>query len=775
MVPIIFFLASAMAVVILRLIFAYIPYNGSPIAVMQAFVPRCAAEIRWATRLRPPPDPDSRNLNVRLIIACLLSMFAMYSCHISRHMPSYSPTLVAITKMMNPNATEFTPGGNNDLDGVVARLQNEMDEEDTMARTRPRHDTIPRLPTRRRYVSVDPMVEEVMSVASSLEDATSVPEGASNQGNTLPDGTQYNEAFKAFIMAEVEKKMAEREAAREAEIQREVDRRMAESQDARDTGMVAEVIGTAVKAALEADREHRPNSARSAYSSMAEPEAADEEEVMEVDGMTFRVTPRTDEEIEEDSAQITQEARFRLSSKDKDKLKSCACKAMKNEFRLMDYKALTKDGADEKDFGSELLAQQLQRQSFGEWTVKYGTKRPFLMPNVTDFSDPFAVARAPKINLLTDYKKVKPAQVFGWQKFINEYMSRPYAESSSWAYDKLSVSIESKLLVQLKQSLSRRPKPEQGGISLYYLTAIALDNNDHQNKQLITDYLSDTKLSDVKEEDVSVFFSRYSAAAHALKLRDVPSDIVEKFLENIKECQTEIFVTIVDALIGNYHADDIETDPVILLQKLEFIGQKLKTKYLNLIKAKKWTAASSPSRSPSGFQARSSNRPVDLKPRSDGLVPPNPKWQAWWDRSTCDLCGGKHPTRYCHDQGARNRYWDPTKKNSFSRTARQDARSRARPAQGFKGRQIKSPENRKKFEKRVHNTWLELSEPIDEMEANVAMDGEGNEQVDEEPDMYVNLADNEDDGADEETADDGDDDVAMARALAAMGLGSLNL
>ena len=57
----------------------------------------------------------------------------------------------------------------------------------------------------------------------------------------------------------------------------------------------------------------------------------------------------------------------------------------------------------------------------------------------------------------------------------------------------------------------------------------------------------------------------------------------------------------------------------------------------------------------------------------------------------------------------------------------------------------------------------------------MAMDGEGNEQVDEEPDMYVNLADNEDDGADEETADDGDDDVAMARALAAMGLGSLNL
>ena len=41
--------------------------------------------------------------------------------------------------------------------------------------------------------------------------------------------------------------------------------------------------------------------------------------------------------------------------------------------------------------------------------------------------------------------------------------------------------------------------------------------------------------------------------------------------------------------------------------------------------------------------------------------------------------------------------------------------------------------------------------------------------------MYVNLANEDDDAREEETANDGDDDVAMARALAAMGLGSLNL
>ena len=326
--------------------------------------------------------------------------------------------------------------------------------------------------------------------------------------------------------------------------------------------------------------------------------------------------------------------------------------------------------------------------------------------------------------------------------------------------------------MQLKQSLSRRPKAEQEGISLYYLTAIALDDNDHQNKRLINDYLTDTKLSDIKEEDVSVFFSRFSAAAHSLKLRDVPSDIVEMFLENVKCCQTESFVNIVEALIGNYHADDIECDPAALLQKLEFIGSKLKAKYLNIVKAKKWSALSSTPRSASGFQAKTLHQSSPSKPRSDGLVPPNPKWQAWWDRSTCDLCGGKHPTRYCHDQGARNRYWDPSKKNS-SRAIRQDARSKSRPSPGFKGRQIKSPENRKQFQKRVHNTWLELSEPIEELEANVAVDDES-DGIEDEPEMYVNLAGDEEVDDDVEEGDV-DDDVAMARALAAMGLGSLNL
>ena len=61
--------------------------------------------------------------------------------------------------------------------------------------------------------------------------------------------------------------------------------------------------------------------------------------------------------------------------------------------------------------------------------------------------------------------------------------------------------------MQLKQTLGRRPEAEQGGISLFYLVITALDNNDYQNKKLITDYLSDLKLSDVKDEDVSVFAS----------------------------------------------------------------------------------------------------------------------------------------------------------------------------------------------------------------------------------------------------------------------------
>ena len=568
MIPSSILMASVIVVMVIRLIIMCLLYNGSPIVVMQAFVKQRAAEIRWFVRLRPPPDPDSSRRHPKLIIACLLSLIVMCRSCFPSNTTSHLPIPINHAKMnLNPNANEFTPGDTTNLDAVVARLQNEMDEEDFATRTRPRHDSINRLPSRRRYVSVDPMVEDVTSVASSFDGMSPVPEGVDAPVNTLPGGEQYTEAFKAFIMSEVDRKMAEKEAAREAEIQAEVDHRLAETLDAREPGMAeaAAMIGTAVKAALSAERENRPHSAGGFSASTHEPE--DDEELMEIDGMKFRVNPRTDEEVEEDCAQYTQEARFRLSAKDKEKLKSQACGAMKEKFCVMDYSALVKQGTGDKDFGSELLAQHLQRDSFVTWAEKYGTKRPYLMPNTTNFSDPHAVARAQKINLLTDYKKAKPNQVFEWQKFINRNMPRAFAESSSWAYDKLLVSIESKLLVQLKQSLSRRPKAEQGGISLYYLTAIALDDNDHQNKRLINDYLTDTKLSDIKEEDVSVFFSRFSAAAHSLKLRDVPSDIVEMFLENVKCCQTESFVNIVEALIGNYHADDIECDPAALLYR----------------------------------------------------------------------------------------------------------------------------------------------------------------------------------------------------------------
>ena len=73
----------------------------------------------------------------------------------------------------------------------------------------------------------------------------------------------------------------------------------------------------------------------------------------------------------------------------------------------------------------------------------------------------------------------------------------------------------------------------------------------------------------------------------------------------------------------------------------------------------------------------------------------------------------------------------------------------------------------------MHNTWLELSEPIEELEANVAVDDES-DGIEDEPEMYVNLAGDEEVDDDVEEGDV-DDDVAMARALAAMGLGSLNL
>jgi hypothetical protein len=483
---------------------------------------------------------------------------------------------------------------------------------------------------------------------------------------------------------------------------------------------------------------------------------------------------------------MTKLQRFSLSPTDKDKLLHKACASLKTKFALMNYEKLLDGATEKKDLGQMLLAQATTRSEFIKWTGMYDMKSIFMMPDVNDFSDPRAVASAPKVDLLKNYRGIQVEKVRMWQSVINLQLSDADKESSCWVHQKLENSIEATLLVQLKQNVDRRPTDQQGGITLWFTLALSLDASDHENKKLVTAYLSSHRLTDTKGEDVGVASSCYKAAVRSIKLCDVPSDVIETYLKSMATASNEDFRGVVKALLGNFHAfsspGDIASD---LLDKLDMFTDKLEGKYRTMLKAKEWEAAAV--MDTGGFKASISppNNKVAVTPNKDGLVPPDPTWQAWFDRQTCETCGKRHPTKYHDDPSIRNRWYKPIVRpprgafrppSRFSKSASHPGTS-TNNANRRRQVSFKNPTAKKDFQKRVHKALLETVDDVDEelVALMVGADylGSVDAEVDEEePELYANVADIE---ADDDTEPDQHANAEhMAHTLAVQGLASLN-
>lgn len=585
-----------------------------------------------------------------------------------------------------------------------------------------------------------------------FDDAGGDPEGAG--GDPEGAGSDLDRvAFEEAVKAEVRKRMVALEDEWEARKQAAMEKADMEMDE-----KFSDLVAKSVVKAMEGRK------------SSASPTKSKKEDTVTINGMEFRSTPRSATEIEEDDTSMSKHDRYALDDASKEKLKSKACAPLKVKFEHLDYEKLL-DGSSGADLGKMLLGHQTVMKAFNKWAASYDIKGIFSMPDVDDFTDTLKMANAPKIDLLKDYKRVLPSRVWRWQEAVKTLLPRPDVESSSWALTKLEHSIEENLLVQLTQSLSRLPEVKQGGVSLFYALAVALDANDHEHKRLVTDYINNHKLSDTKGEDVAVSSSCFVAAARSLRANDVPSDIVEVYLNSMLESQCEEFKVVVNALIGNYHAVgsfglDSSAD---LLDKLDIYSTKLSAKYRAFLKKKTWPAASTAVDS-GGFKAAAANfqRPAPQRPApqaqlQDGLVPPTPRWQQWYDSSTCAKCGKKgHPTKYCGDVGARNRPYRPRVRPADQQQERRRV--------GARQPSFKSSSHKRDFTKKVHNLLLEA---VDEKDHELFAHLAGEEDTDDqEPEMYANLA-GEEDELDAGNGNDGDDDAA-ALAFAAMGLGSLN-
>jgi hypothetical protein len=269
------------------------------------------------------------------------------------------------------------------------------------------------------------------------------------------------------------------------------------------------------------------------------------------------------------------------------------------------------------------------------------------MPIIGDFSNPVEVANAPKLDLLKEFKAAKIEKVLGWQGYINKQMSDMDRESSTWAHLKLKASTVSSLQVQVKQSMEEYAESQRGGVLFWFFLATTLDTSDKENKKLVVAYLENHKLTDTPKEDVSISSSCFKAAARSLKHCDMPSDLVELFLNSMKTSTVEKFRDVVTAISGVHEISYNDETPAVQLRQLEVYSTKLTAKYRTYLKLKEWAPARSTN---GGYKAmvQDKRRSGSTQAVPDGYQLPSKKWQAWFDRNVCEKCKKNHPTR-CHD------------------------------------------------------------------------------------------------------------------------------
>jgi hypothetical protein len=241
----------------------------------------------------------------------------------------------------------------------------------------------------------------------------------------------------------------------------------------------------------------------------------------------------------------------------------------------------------------------------------------------------------------------------------------------------------------------------------------------------------------------------------------------------MSDCRVEEFTDTVRAYKGALKIQD--NSNIDQLSQLDIIAAKLTADYRTLLKKKQWIDADSKN---SAFRITPTPKnPADMPQLKPGQVlrSPDPGWQAWFDKQTCDVCGEKHPTKHHNDVGIRNRkyiYSPPAvthrrpnssnPRSSYNPNPRTSSRPRSQRPIRYK------PGGKKAIQQAVHKAWLDYVEEVDhDLMAHLA-DGP---VEDDEPQMFANVA--EGDNAIAAEDEDGDEE-SIFQAFAVAGLESLN-
>jgi hypothetical protein len=335
-------------------------------------------------------------------------------------------------------------------------------------------------------------------------------------------------------------------------------------------------------------------------------------------------------------------------------------------------------------------------------------------------------------------------------------------ETSDWAYTKLANSTEQALLFRVKQTYDNLPADQQGGVTFFKLLVDEVDKDTFEGKQGLLKWVQSFDIRNFDGEDVRAATTTYKAVIKILG-DDAPKHFIRFYLEGMAHASNKKFIKVCDTQLGfidSVFYSSWSRDRPSKLVELDEMASTLLERYMLLDLGMEWSGANHKA---SAFKASLSPTQTALPAQTNNSdttntkSPPNPsraRFLQWWDNSTCEVknCGGKHPTKFHDDLGARDRQvrWVSSSRRALGDERRDKHHRDKRDKNSFrpKSPRFKNDADQKKFNKKVYEAALEFVEEDDqEMFAHLAggSDSEGGSVGD----AALDLGDNDDDAQEE--------------------------
>jgi hypothetical protein len=372
--------------------------------------------------------------------------------------------------------------------------------------------------------------------------------------------------------------------------------------------------------------------------------------------------PRTDSQVQSTRVLVSRHDRGRTPDERK-KLRERVCIKLASTISVPDYATLLSPHSSE-DMGAFALDRQTAHRALLDWLTAHDIHYVGQMPLVSDYSDLHQVAQATEfVDLFDTHTSVPAAQVHQYQALINVHGSSVDAESCEWLLSVLEKSTAPSLLQQVKQAYDSLPSVQRGGLSLYKLVMDRIDLRSFESIQGLVSFLSGFDLRSFDGENVPIATSRFKAVMMALPASSVPANVLEFYLHGMAQASSEEFKEVCSSLRGSINNPmymEWAYRRPIAFQFDSFAGTLL-AKYESLCAVNKWSGVD---RKASAFKTALVPPPRKSHPeppsapaavRSQPKAHKYPSYEAWFDAQTCDVCGGKHPTRFHDDPGARER------------------------------------------------------------------------------------------------------------------------